>query len=146
MESFGLKGRGALRRLERRLLRYKKLFYKKLADVVFLHQPIFFMHTIKSIFRIISNKYFIAVTVFAVLMLFVDRNDIFVQRQRKKQLDDLLASKKFYEAEIEKTKKSLSGLSDNSSSLEKYARENYLMKKDNEDIFIVDSTTTGEKK
>ena len=127
-------------------MRYKKLFYKKLADVVFLHQPIFFMHTIKSIFRIISNKYFIAVTVFAVLMLFVDRNDIFVQRQRKKQLDDLLASKKFYEAEIEKTKKSLSGLSDNSSSLEKYARENYLMKKDNEDIFIVDSTTTGEKK
>jgi cell division protein FtsB len=104
------------------------------------------MQTVKGIFRIISNKYFIAVTVFAVLMLFVDRNDIFVQRQRKKQLDDLLARKKFYEAEIEKTKKSLSGLSDNSSSLEKYARENYLMKKDNEDIFIVDSTTNDEKK
>jgi len=117
-----------------------------LADVVFLHQPTFFMHPAKRIFRIISNKYLIAVTVFAVLMLFVDRNDVFVQRQRKKQLDDLLASKKFYQNEIEKTQKALSSLSDNPTSLEKYARENYLMKKDNEDIFIVDSTTNDEKK
>ncbi len=80
------------------------------------------------------------------MMLFVDRNDIFVQRQRKKQLNELLESKKFYEAEIEKTKKSLSDLRDNPEALEKYARENYQMKKDNEDIFIVDTTTTGEKK
>lgn len=80
------------------------------------------------------------------MMLFVDRNDIFVQRQRKKQLNELLESKKFYEAEIEKTKKSLSDLRDNPEALEKYARENYQMKKDNEDIFIVDTTTAGEKK
>ncbi len=105
------------------------------------------MKTVTIIFRIVSNKYVIAITVFAVLMLFVDRNDIFVQRQRKKQLSELLASKKFYEGEIEKTKKSLSDLSDNPATLEKYARETYLMKKDNEDIFIVDSTTNdGEKK
>jgi cell division protein FtsB len=104
------------------------------------------MQTVKTILRIISNKYIIAVTVFLVMMLFVDRNDIFVQRQRKKQLNELLESKKFYEAEIEKTKKSLSDLRDNPEALEKYARENYQMKKDNEDIFIVDTTTTGEKK
>jgi cell division protein FtsB len=104
------------------------------------------MKTVKIIFRIVSNKYLIAITVFAVLMLFVDKNDIFVQRQRKKQLNDLLASKKFYEAEIEKTRKSLNDLRDNPAALEKYARENYLMKRDNEDIFIVDSTTGSEKK
>jgi cell division protein FtsB len=104
------------------------------------------MKTVAGIFRIISNKYVIAITVFGVLMLFVDKNDIFVQRQRKKQLNELLASKKFYEAEIEKTKKSLSNLRDNPAALEKYARENYLMKKDNEDIFIVDSTTDNGKK
>jgi cell division protein DivIC len=104
------------------------------------------MQTVKTILRIISNKYIIAVTVFLVMMLFVDRNDIFVQRQRKKQLNELLESKKFYEAEIEKTKKSLSDLRDNPEALEKYARENYQMKKDNEDIFIVDTTTAGEKK
>ncbi len=104
------------------------------------------MQTVKNILRIISNKYVIAITVFGVLMLFVDKNDIFVQRQRKKQLSDLLESKKFYQAEIDKTKKSLSDLRDNPAALEKYARETYLMKKDNEDIFIVDSTTGSEKK
>jgi cell division protein FtsB len=105
----------------------------------------FFMQKAKAVFRVLSNKYVIAVILFAVLMLFVDKNDVFVQAQRKKQLNDLLASKKFYEAEIEKTKKNLAELGD-SSSLEKYARETYLMKKDNEDIFVVDTAAGSEKK
>ena len=104
------------------------------------------MKTASQIFRIISNKYLIAIIVFAVLMLFVDRNDIFVQRQRIKQLNDLLASKKFYQDEIEKTKKNLSDLRDNPAALEKYARENYLMKKDNEDLLIIDSVPDNTKK
>ena len=104
------------------------------------------MKTVSRIFRIVSNKYFIAITVFAVLMLFVDRNNMFEQRQRQQQLNELLASKKFYKSEIENTKKTLSDLRDNPAALEKYARENYLMKKDNEDLFIVDSTTEDSKK
>lgn len=88
----------------------------------------------------------IAIIVFAVLMLFIDRNNMFEQRQRMLQLKELQASKKFYQAEIEKTKKTLSDLKDNPAALEKYARENYLMKKDNEDLFIVDSTTEAVKK
>jgi cell division protein FtsB len=104
------------------------------------------MSTASKIFRFVSNKYFIAITVFAVLMLFVDRNNLFEQRQRKQQLNDLIASKKFYQAEIEKTRKSLGDLKDNPAALEKYARENYLVKKDNEDLFIVDSTAAGAKK
>jgi cell division protein DivIC len=104
------------------------------------------MKTASGIFHFISNKYVIAIVVFAVLMLFVDRNDMFVQRQRTKQLNDLLASKKFYQDEIEKTKKTLSNLRDNPAALEKYARENYLMKKDNEDLFIVDSAADNTKK
>ncbi|HWB24103.1 MAG TPA: septum formation initiator family protein [Chitinophagaceae bacterium] len=104
------------------------------------------MSTFAKIFRIVSNKYVIAITVFAVLMLFVDRNNMFEQRQRKQQLNELLASKKFYQSEIDGIKKSLSDLKDNPAALEKYARENYLMKKDNEDLFIVDSTTADTKK
>lgn len=101
-------------------------------------------NTVK-IFRIIANKYVIAIAVFAVLMLFVDRNNIFEQIQRRHQLNELLASKKYYQDEIEKTKKNLNGLKDD-AALEKYARETYLMKKNNEDLFIVDSATTGAKK
>lgn len=99
-----------------------------------------------KIFRIVSNKYIIAITVFAVLMLFVDRNNLFEQMQRRQQLNELLASKKFYQDEIDQTRKNLNDLKDNPAALEKFARENYLMKKDNEDLFIVDSTTTGAKK
>lgn len=97
-----------------------------------------------SIFRIVANKYIIAIAVFAVLMLYVDRNNIFEQIQRRHQLNELLASKKYYQDEIEKTKKNLNGLKDD-AALEKYARETYLMKKNNEDLFIVDSTTGAKK-
>lgn len=98
-----------------------------------------------KIFRIVANKYVIAIAVFAVLMLFVDRNNIFEQIQRRHQLNELLASKKFYQDEIEKTKQNLNGLKDD-AALEKYARETYLMKKKNEDLFIVDSTAANTKK
>ena len=104
------------------------------------------MSTAGKIFRVISNKYLIAITVFAVLMLFIDRNNLFEQIQRRQQLNELLASKKFYRQEIDKTQKNLSDLKNNPDALEKYARENYLMKKDNEDLFIVDSTTADAKK
>ncbi len=104
------------------------------------------MGTARTIFKIVSNKYVIAIIVFAVLMLFIDKNNMFEQRQRMLQLKELQTSKKFYQAEIEKTKKTLADLKDNPAALEKYARENYLMKKDNEDLFIVDSTTIAGKK
>lgn len=83
------------------------------------------------------NKYVIAVTAFIVLMLFIDHNDIFVQMNRRKQFNDLLSSKHFYEQQIEQTKKNLADLQNNSAALEKYAREKFLLKRDNEDLFVV---------
>lgn len=102
------------------------------------------MRYASNIIKVFRNKYFVALIVFALLMLFYDRNDVFVQMERRKELNDLLSSKKFYEGEIEKTKKELSDLQNNPSSIEKYARENYLMKRDNEDVFIVDAPAEKE--
>jgi cell division protein FtsB len=90
-----------------------------------------------SIIKIFRNKYVIALAAFTVLMLFVDHNDIFVQLDRRKQLDALLASKQFYEKQIEQTRKNLSDLQNNSAALEKYAREKFYLKRDNEDLFVV---------
>jgi cell division protein FtsB len=90
-----------------------------------------------SIIKIFRNKYVIALSAFIVLMLFVDHNDIFVQFDRRKQLDALLASKQFYEKQIEQTRKNLSDLQNNSAALEKYAREKFYLKRDNEDLFVV---------
>lgn len=91
------------------------------------------MHIIKAF----QNKYVITLAAFIVLMLFIDHNDIFMQLDRRRQLNDLLASKVYYEKQIEQTKKNLSELQNNPAALEKFAREKYLLKRDNEDIFVV---------
>lgn len=91
------------------------------------------MHIIKGF----QNKYVITLAAFIVLMLFIDHNDIFMQLDRRRQLNDLLASKVYYEKQIEQIKKNLSELQNNPAALEKFAREKYLLKRDNEDIFVV---------
>ena len=91
------------------------------------------MHVIK-IFR---NKYIIALTAFIVLMLFIDHNDIFLQMERSRQLNNLLETKAWYQNQIEQTKRNLADLQNNAAALEKYAREKYYLKKDNEDLFVV---------
>jgi cell division protein FtsB len=95
------------------------------------------MRQVTGIISFFRNKYILALTVFAVLMLFIDHNDIFNQLNRKQQLNDLLASKKFYQQQIDQTKKNLADLQNNSAALEKYAREKFLLKRDNEDVFLV---------
>lgn len=97
------------------------------------------MHFIVKLISYLKNKYIISILVFLFLMFFYDRNDIFIQMDRKKDLTTLEKSKVFYETEIDKTKKELESLEQNPIALEKYAREHLFMKRDNEDIFIVDS-------
>lgn len=103
------------------------------------------MEQLKNIIHLFRNKYIIALTVFTILMLFIDHNNIFNQLERKKQLNELLASKKFYQQQIDQTKKNLSDLQNNAAALEKYAREKYLLKRDNEDVFVVDNEQENQK-
>ena len=103
------------------------------------------MSTLSQILRLFKNKYLLALIAFTILLLFIDHNDIFVQINRKKQLNELLVSKQFYENEIAKTKKQLSELQNNPIALEKYAREKFFMKKSNEDLFIVEAAKDSAK-
>ncbi len=91
------------------------------------------------IFKIVSNKYLIALAAFVLMMLFFDENNIFLQLDRKRQLNNLLKSKAFYQSEISKTQQQLTNLQNSPAAVEKFARENFLMKRDNEDIFIVET-------
>lgn len=97
------------------------------------------------LFKVFRNKYVIALTSFIVFMLFIDHNDMFLQLKRQQQLKELIASKKFYEKQIQQTRKNLSDLQNNPAALEKYAREKYFLKRDNEDLFIVSSSTDTKK-
>ena len=85
----------------------------------------------------IKNKFFIAAAVFAVVILFLDRNNFFTRLERDKELRDLEKSKQHYTSEIAAEQKELQALKTNPATLEKYAREKYLMKRDNEELFII---------
>lgn len=87
--------------------------------------------------HILRNKYLIAGIAFLIWMLFFDRNDLISQYEYRQQLNKLQAEKEFYTRESEKAIKDLNELSTNRSKLEKFAREKYLMKKDNEDVFVI---------
>ncbi len=96
------------------------------------------MTTIRKIFSIVSNKYLIALVIFAVIILFTDHNNFFEQWNRKQELKELQTKKEYYQQEIDKTKKQLADLSNNPAALEKYARENFFMKRSNEDVFVIE--------
>lgn len=87
--------------------------------------------------RFLKNKYLIATVLFLVWMLFFDHNNIFLHLQYRKELNELKTSKKYYQEQIEKTREEVELIKTNPQALEKVAREQYLMKKANEDVFVV---------
>ncbi len=99
----------------------------------------------KKVFNILTNKYLVAFSFFVVWMLFFDQRDYFQQRDRQEELKKLEIKKRYYVQEIEKTKKELTDLQNNPAALEKFAREHYLMKKDGEDLYIIEDSA-GQKK
>ncbi|QEC53934.1 hypothetical protein EDD80_108113 [Anseongella ginsenosidimutans] len=92
---------------------------------------------------ILKNKYYLTSILFLIWMLFLDPNDIITQVRHLVRLNNINQDKEYYQEEIEKINKDLMELNSNKKQLEKFARENYLMKKDNEDIFII--VKEGEK-
>ena len=87
--------------------------------------------------KIVSNKYLLISLLFAVWMLFLDNYSYMDQRQINKQIDELQDNKKYYQDEIKKDNQSIKLLK-NQDQVEKYAREKYYMKRENEDIYIVE--------
>ena len=85
----------------------------------------------------LRNKFLLAATAFVVWMLFFDRNDVFTQMERRSELNELRQSKQYFEKQIAENRSFSKDLQFNASAIEKYAREKYLMKRDNEDLFII---------
>ena len=88
----------------------------------------------------LKNKYLLTGAFFIMWMLFFDPKDLFSDFERRNKLDDLQKSEQHLKNLITESNKELYLLKNNAQSIEKYAREKYLMKKDNEDLFIVKPT------
>jgi cell division protein DivIC len=99
----------------------------------------------KKVSSILLNKYLLAGGFFIVWMLFFDQRDFFYVREQKQKLKELENKKKYYEQEIAKTRKELNDLQNNPAALEKFARERYIMKKEGEDIFIIEDSSSSKK-
>ena len=95
------------------------------------------MKLIRRIPPFVLNKYFLASSLFAVCMLFFDRNDVFTQLNRKSDLREIEQSKEYFSKKIAEGKKFSSDMRSNTDAVEKFAREKYLMKRDNEDLFLI---------
>ncbi len=93
---------------------------------------------LKQIPAWLKNKYLLALVGFAVWMVFFDDRDIYVTHKQRQELHELQASKQYFEKQIADTKKELDQLKINALTIEKYAREKYMMKRDNEDLFVIE--------
>lgn len=88
--------------------------------------------------KFLTNKYLLAACFFAVWLMFFDHNDLILQYKRSRELREVREKADYYREKISNTRKEVEGLRVNTASLEKVAREKYLMKKDNEDLFVID--------
>jgi cell division protein DivIC len=95
------------------------------------------MKILSSIPLWLRNKYFLTGSVFLVWLLFFDDRDMMSNITHNRELKQLEQSRDYYQKQIEATQKELDLLKNDPAVLEKYAREKYMMKRDNEDLFII---------
>ena len=86
---------------------------------------------------ILKNKYVLTLVVFGVWIVFFDQNNLWDRAKLSSRIRQLEKQKHHYEEEIEQNERKLSEIQESPESLEKFAREEYLMKKENEDIFVI---------
>ncbi|NND88122.1 MAG: septum formation initiator family protein [Flavobacteriaceae bacterium] len=91
----------------------------------------------KTWFKWMSNKYVLILLLFLVWMLFFDTNSWLIHRELTTDIKALEENKEYYHGEIEKDKEFLEKMKD-SNEQEKFAREKYFLKKDGEDIYIIE--------
>lgn len=88
------------------------------------------------ILKILSNRFVIVLVFFVIWMIFLDNTSYFDHRMLNKELDELEVNKKYYQDEIKRDQEDIKRLK-NPDQIEKYAREKYYMKRDSEDIYII---------
>ena len=102
------------------------------------------MKVLKKILSFFVNKYFLTTLAFVVWLVFFDSNSFVERNKLQEKLDLLNLEKRFYLDEIKRDSTLAKQLISDSSQLEKFARERYLMKKDKEDVYLVIDTTADQ--
>ncbi|MDR1652124.1 MAG: septum formation initiator family protein [Prevotellaceae bacterium] len=91
----------------------------------------------RKIKQILLNKYVIVLLIFVVVIVFFDDNNLVSRIATDMKIKKLETEINYYKKIIETNKLQIRELQSDDANLEKFARQQYLMKKDNEDIFII---------
>ena len=95
--------------------------------------------TFKDVLRKLNNRYIYATVIFLVLFLLVDQFNFFEQRKLRRTLKDQKQQIEYYEQEISESKELLNRLENDTATMERMAREQYMMKRDNEVIYLIET-------
>jgi cell division protein FtsB len=91
----------------------------------------------KKLPKAYKNFYVVALAIFFIWMLALDSNNLIARFQLSSKLNSLEDEKEYYEDKIKEVEKDRAELFGDKESIEKFAREKYLMKKEKEDIYVI---------
>ena len=86
----------------------------------------------------LRNKFILVTAIFVVWMLFFDKNSAISQYRLQATLTELKDKKSYHDQEIRTSEREHQELFTNDRTREKFAREHYFMKKDDEDVFVIE--------
>lgn len=119
-------------------------FFLSINGTILILLESIYMQAIKKILPILINRYFLVSVGFIVWMLFFDQRDYFQQKASADELNKLETSAKYYNDEINNTKRQLDNLQNNGTSIEKFARERYFLKREGEEVYIFEDTSANK--
>lgn len=90
-----------------------------------------------KVFKRLTNKYVITFIIFAIFIIFIDKNSVLVWAQNKINIVKQERTIRQYREDILKTEEKLKELTSDKDSLEKFAREQYYFQESNEEVFLV---------
>ena len=95
--------------------------------------------TFKEVLRKLNNRYVYTTIIFVVVILFIDQFNLFEQIRLHRSLKDQKQQIEYYDKEIKKSKEYLNALQNDTATMEKVAREQYMMRRDNEVVYIIET-------
>lgn len=92
----------------------------------------------KKVLHILTNKFLLTILAFMAWMVYFDQHDWVSQQEKKRNLQDVKDNIAYLDKEITRMEKEKDGMTSDPQMLEQYAREQYRMKRDNEDLYIIE--------
>lgn len=96
-----------------------------------------FQKILSTVRKVVFNKYFLTILIFLIILVFFGEHNLRNRWKTTRNIKSLNKEIKFYQDEIDANKQKMNDMQAGDESLEKFAREKYFLKKENEDIFIV---------